>query len=663
METTLRQRCVSAASFLALTLLVVMPTLSAPAAAQDVLTYHGDTLRTGWLSSETQLTTSNVNAQSFGLLNTVAVDGRVDAEPLYVSQLTLSGKIGTHNVLFVVTENNSLYWIDADTGKILLHRSYGMPVPYQYKNYDDNVFPVMGILGTPVIDRTAGVIYFVSDSYNGTVDFFRLHAISITTGKAVVPAKLIRLSGKLADGTTWKFNSRYHLQRPGLLEANGSIYVAFGSNGDTQPDQTRGNIQRFDATTLAFLGSDITDTLHNSDSYYLSSIWQSGYGVAADSNGDIYFSTGNSDPNNPSYSAAFNRPNSVVRLSADLTSLLDSFTPSDYFNLDQGDTDLGSGGAMLLPDQSGSTPHLVVAGGKDGREFLLNRDNLGGYTSGGPDHVLQSVSQGGCWCGPAYFVGSDGNPYVLTGGGNGVTKWQLTFPSVQLVEKSSTSSAVADGLPDYGGTIPVVSSNGTTAGSAIVWFVQRPSSSSDSDPGTPVTLYAFDASTLKQLFSVQAGTWTHAENSNANIVPTVANGKVYVASNEQVQIFGLLSADARARGYVLPRALQPSRPDVITCPPSQSALAAVGGIQAPGISMHHFSGTVCHLEGSQLQLALRNGHSISVDISAAFTKHRQVVLSPGRAIHLRASIDAKGVAHAEKISPSHTLSPLTPADR
>ena len=662
MEPTRSNRCLSAIYFLTLALLGVMPTLSVHANAQNVLTYHGDNLRTGWFSSETQLTTSNVNAQSFGLLHTVALDGRVDAEPLYVSQVTLPGKKGTHNVLFVVTENNSLYWIDADLGTILLHRKYGTPVPYEYKNYDDNVFPVMGILGTPVIDQTAGVIYFVSDSYNGKLDSFRLHAISITTGKATAPSKLIKLSAKLADGSTWKFNSKYHLQRPALLEANSSIYVAFGSNGDTQPDQSRGSIQRFDATTLAFLGSDVTDTLHDATAYYLSSIWQSGYGPAADSSGDIYFSTGNSDPNTPSYSAAFNRPDSVVRLSGDLTSLLDSFTVSDYFQLDEGDTDLGSGGAMLLPDQTGSTPHLVIAGGKDGRGFLLNRDNLGGYTPGGPDHVLQSVSQGGCWCGPAYFVGSDGNPYVLTAGGNGVTKWQLTFPAVQLSEISSTGSGVTNSLPDNGGTIPVVSSNGTTANSAIVWFVQRPASSSDSDPGTPVTLYAYNASNLTQLFSIQAGTWTHAVNSEADLVPTVANGKVYLASNEQVQIFGLLSKDAQRSA--LPQALQPSNPDAVACPASRPALAAVGGTaRTTGSSLHQFTGTVCALESNQLQLALRNGRSISVDISEAFAKHRQVVLSPGRAIHVQARIDAKGTAHAEKISPSHTLSSLTPADR
>lgn len=660
MEPRYWKRYVSRVHFLVLILLMAR---NSSGSAQDVLTYHGDSLRTGWFSSETQLTVSKVNGQTFGLLHTVVLDGRVDAEPLYVSQLTIPLK-GVHNVVFVVTENNSLYRIDADTGKIVGRRKFGSAVPYQYKNYDDNVFPVMGILGTPVIDRSAGVIYLVADTYNGKVDAFRLHAISITTLKDVVPPALIKFSARLADGTTWKFNPRYHLQRPGLLEANGSIYVAFGSNGDTQPDQSRGSIVRYDANTLAFLDSDVTDTLDlNTSPYYLSAIWQSGYGVAADSNGDIYFATGNSDPHTGSYSAGFNRPDSVVHLAGDLTALVDSFTPSDYFQLDQGDTDLGSGGAMLLPDQAGSTPHLVVAGGKDGRAFLLNRDNLGGFTQGGPDNVLQAVNQGGCWCGPAYFVGSDGKPYVLTGGGNGITSWQLTLPAVQLVQKSAAPWSATDGLPDYGGSIPVVSSNGTTAGTAIAWFVRRPSSSSDSDPGTAVTLQAFDASNLQnQLVSIPAGTWTHAVNSNADLVPTVANGKVYVASNKQLQIFGLFGTQTK-RG-VLPRALKPSTADAMACPASEDTVDAVrGAVGGAGSSMHQFTGTVCRLEANQLRLALRSGRSIFVDISGAFAKHRQVVLSPGRAIQVRARIDAKGVAHAERISPSHTISPLTPADR
>src|SRR5258708_11368244 len=305
--------------------LLAIPVLAADApvgSPQDVLTYHGDNLRTGWFSSETQLTASNVNANSFGLLKTVVLDGRVDAEPLYVSQQTILNQ-GVHNVVYVATENNSVYALDADTGKTLWHKRFGNPVPYQYKNFDDNVFPIMGILSTPAIDRTLGNLYFVADTYNGTVDSFHLHAISLSSGTNVTKPKTIKFSTRLADGTTWTFNPHYQLQRPGRLEANGAIYIAFGSNGDINPDQSRGSIARYDAVSLLPVGSDVTDTLDRTrSSYFLSSIWQSGYAPAADTNGDVYFSTGNSDPGQPSYSQGFNRPDSIVHLSADLHSLV-----------------------------------------------------------------------------------------------------------------------------------------------------------------------------------------------------------------------------------------------------------------------------------------------------------------------------------------------------
>ena len=232
-----------------------------------------------------------------------------------------------------------------------------------------------------------------------------------------------------------------------------------------------------------------------------------------------------------------------MHLSSDLSTLIDSFTTYNYFLLDQLDHEIGSGGVLLLPDQPGSVPHLVLAGGKDGRAFLMDRDHLGGYTKGGPDNVFQEVQMGRCYCGPAYFVGSDGGRHVLTGGLRGVTSWRLqTTPSPKLTLESSTGPDTVSGLP-RGGSLPVVSSNGTAEGSGVVWFVQKPATSSDKNPGTPVTLRAYAASDLtKQLVSIQAGTWTHAYNSNANLVPTVANGRVYVASNQQLQILGLLAS-------------------------------------------------------------------------------------------------------------------------
>ena len=633
------------------------PTSSSP---QDVVTYHGDNLRTGWFSAETILTASNVNANSFGLLQTVPLDGRVDAEPLVLMQQPIAGQ-GIHNVVYVATENDSVYAIDADNGSILWQRSYGTPVPYQYKNGDDNVFPVMGILGTPAIDRNANAMYFVSDNWNGTIDTFYLHAVFLNNGKNIVKPVAIHFSEILPGGRKWTLNPKFHLQRPGLLEVSGSLYIAFGSNGDTQPDQSRGTVVRYDAATLQPLSGQITNKRNFTASpYYLSSIWQSGYGPAADSNGDIYFSTGNSDPNVPSYNPTRNRPDSMVHMSADLSTLVDSFTTYNYFQLDQGDVDMGSGGMLLLPDQTGPLTHLAVAGGKDGRAFLMNRDNLGGYNKNGPDKVVQVFNMGSCWCGPAYFTGSDGMPYVVTGGGNGITSWQLqSTPAVKLVQQSSTGSGSVNGLPDNGGSNPVVSSNGTTTGSGVVWFVQKPASSSDQDPGTPLTLNAYAASNLsQQLISMQAGTWTHADNSNANIIPTVANGKVYVSSNKQLQIFGLLSGKARAA--VVPASLSPSAPAMVSCGPDQTPLAAAGGAQA---GTHEFYGTICRVNGNELHLSLRSGRSIAIDTTEAFVHSRRILLTLGRPVNVQASIDAKGVARAERISPSHLFSSVTPADR
>jgi len=622
----------------------------AAAASQNVLTYHVDNLRTGWFSAETQLTPANVNSQTFGLLQTVTLDERVDAEPLYVAQQVIQGQ-GTHNVVYVATENNSVYAIDAESGAILWQQNFGTPVPYQYKQNDDNVYPVMGILSTPVIDVPGGALYFVADVYNGTSDSFYLHAISLSTGADLATPVAIQFSEKIQGGTTWTFNSQDQLQRPGLLLSNGQIYVGIGSAGDTNYYQSRGSILRYSATTLQPVNGQLLDRLVLSSAFYLSSIWQSGYGPAADSTGDIYFSTGNSDPSQPSYSQKGNRPDSMLRLNADLTRLLSSFTTYNYFNLDQGDVDMGSGGMMLLPDQPGTYPHLAVAGGKDGRGFLLNRDNLGGYTSGGPDNVVQTINEGGCWCGPANYTDSGDTTHVLTGGGNGVTSWKLqTSPSTQLVQESSTGSGPVNGLPDYGGTMPVVSSNGTTANTAVVWFVQRPATSSDQDPGTPVTLWAYAASNLAQpLFNAQAGTWRHADNANANVVPTVANGNVYVASNKQLQIFGLLGNQSAASRAAMHQPPTPSTPAVVECPPAENLAAA----------QHDLHGTVCKVAGVELHLALANGRSIAVDISGVSDHLPPGLLTLGRPVHVVTTLDANGAVYATRISPSHLGASLT----
>jgi hypothetical protein len=302
-----------------------------------------------------------------------------------------------------------------------------------------------------------------------------------------------------------------------------------------------------------------------------------------------------------------------------------------------------------------------VAGGKDGRAFLLNRDALGGYTQNGSDNVLQTIDQGSCWCGPGYFVGGDGNPYVLTGGAHGITSWKLqTSPTPQLTRQSTTGSAAVSGLPWYGGSIPVVSSNGTTPGTAIMWFLQHPQFSSDTDPGTPLTLMAYDASSLQTpILSIQGGTWVHASHSTPNLVPTIANGLVYVASNKQLDVFGLLPPNGTAARAALPQPLVPSKPDAVTCAPIETSLAAVN----PALRTHQFFGTVCNVHENELQISLRSGRSITLDIRQASIRERRVSLTPGRAVHVSASIDEKGAAHALQITPAHHASPGVPADR
>ena len=257
---------------------------SQPAAGtpQDVLTYHGDNLRTGWFSSETLLTPANVNPTTFGWLATVALDARVDGEPLVARQQNITGQ-GIHDVVYVATENNSVYAVDAVSGAILWQRNLGTAVPYTYKDDDDNVYPIMGILSTPVIDRAAGAIYLVADVFNGSVDHFVLHALSLASGKDILKPAVVEFSHSLDDGTIWQFNPRYHLQRPGLLKANGNIYVTFGSNGDAIGAISRGSILAYSAATLTRQSTALTDRLAiSSNPYYLSAIWQSGFAPAAD---------------------------------------------------------------------------------------------------------------------------------------------------------------------------------------------------------------------------------------------------------------------------------------------------------------------------------------------------------------------------------------------
>jgi hypothetical protein len=324
------------------------------------------------------------------------------------------------------------------------------------------------------------------------------------------------------------------------LLANGNIYAGFGSFCDFSANLSRGWLLGWNASTLTPLAANqLNDTQTTSpDSFFLSSIWMSGYGLAADDSGDILFVTGNSDYSGTTYDGVTNIQESVVKASANLTNVVDLFTPDNWSSLDQGDVDFGSGGALILPDQPGSMPHLAVAAGKYGEMYLMNEDNLGGYSPNG-NNVLGTYSIGGCWCGESYFVNSDGIARIVGSGGNQVTVWKLNTKSTPTL----TQVAQTPGLPtgQFGGFLTSVSSNGKSNG--IIWALMRPVSKTNA----AVSLYAFNPNaggkTMKVLFHGTAGSWPNF-GGDLNQAPVVANGKVYVATNKQLQIFGLQSKAA-----------------------------------------------------------------------------------------------------------------------
>jgi hypothetical protein len=350
-------------------------------------------------------------------------------------------------------------------------------------------------------------------------------------------------SDPLTNGATYGFNPATACQRPGLLLVGGNVYAAFsgyeysaGSPPKSLSGPSRGWLLGWNATTLALLPPLLTDQeAASTNSYFLTSIWMSGAGVASDGT-NLYFVTGNSDPSGFSYDPLKNIEESVVEVTSNLK-VSSIFTPYNYANLDLNDFDFGSGGAMILP----STPALVVAAGKDGRMFLLNSNNLGGYTPGGPDNVLDMHNIGGCWCAPSFFINQSG-PHVVSSGGNSVGTWKLVIAS-----PTTTPTLVQDGYAQIPASIQdpgfftSVSSSGANSG--VIWAVGRPVDSSN-----VITLYAFNGAssggTLPLLGSYPAGTW--ADTTNVTSVPVVANGKVYVVSGNAstpsgtLTIFGIL---------------------------------------------------------------------------------------------------------------------------
>ena len=507
-----------------------------PLRAQDVLTYHNDNARTGQALNETILTPSNVNSTQFGKLFQITVDGKVDAQPLYASQVTIPSQ-GTQNVLYVATENDSVYAFDADNGSQLWQVSV---LPAGETPSDDRgcsqVSPEIGITATPVIDRSSGpngTIYAVAMSKDSSSAYHqRLHALDMTSGaeefggpqevQATFPG-----TGDNSNGTNVIFDPAQYKERPGLLLLNNVIYTSWSSHCDHAPYTAW--IIAYNETTLNQVNVlDLTPNGHEG------ALWMSGAGLAADSAGNIYplMANGTFDTalNNNGFPSLGDYGNAIVKLSTanEGLAVADYFTMTNTVAESDVDEDLGSGGLLVLPDMTdanGVTRHLAVGAGKDQTLYLADRDNMGKFNPNA-DNIYQEIPSalpGGIYSMPAYF---NGRLYYGPVSFN-LLAFQFSNAKLQTTPVSSTSTTFA-----YPGATPGVSANGTS--NAIVWATENTN---------PARLHAYDAVNLSnELYnSNQAGTRDQFGAGNKFITPTIANGKVYVGTTNGVGAFGLLS--------------------------------------------------------------------------------------------------------------------------
>jgi chitodextrinase len=508
-------------------------------------TFHNDNIRTGQNLSETVLTPANVNSQQFGKLFSYTTDGISHASPLYVANVTIPGK-GSHNVVYVATEHDTVYAFDADglSAAPLWQVSFINPtagittVPPADTGETGDIAPEIGITGTPVIDPVAGTLYLVvkTKEVSGATRSYpqRLHALDITTGaerfgSPVVVQASVPGTGDGSSGGQLPFNSLRENQRPALLLSNGVIYIGFASHGDRPP--YHGWVLGYNATTLQQLMA-YCDTPNGTQG----GIWQSGMGLAADAAGNVYFMTGNGtfDAN----TGGLDYGDSFVKLSPS-GAVLDYFTSRDQDIMNNSNWDLASSGTLLLPDQPGAIPHLLLGAGKTGTIYLVNRDNMGHYNSNNDNQIVQSLvgifpngtPEPGNYSSPVYFSGS----VYFSPVNDTIKAFRLT--NGLLTISPTSSSAVI--YPYPGGWI-ALSANGNTNG--ILWAIQR-NDPGVSDPGTaaPGILRAYLATDLStEIYnSSEAGTRDALDYAAKFTIPLVANGKVFVLTNGRLTAFGL----------------------------------------------------------------------------------------------------------------------------
>jgi hypothetical protein len=505
-------------------------------------TYHNDNLRTGENLSETVLTLSNVNQSQFGKLFSYPIDGMAFASPLYVANVSIPGQ-GYHNVVYVATENDSVYAFDADglTTTPLWHVSFlssGVTtIPCADTGECGDILTQIGITSTPVIDQTGGTIYVVAATKEGASTWVqRLHALDITTGAEklggpVVIQASVPGTGSGSSGGNLAFDPLRENQRTGLLLSGGVVYLAWGSHGDNSP--WHGWVIGYNSTNLQQQTMVYCVTPNGNGG----GIWQGGGGLATDTTGDIYYVTSNGDFDVNTGGVDYG--DSVQKLSTSGT-VVDYFTPHDQLNMSTNNLDLGAGGPVMLVDQTtGSYPHLLISAGKSGTIYVINRDSLGHYNASNDNQIVQSLPNAlpngtvetGNFSTPVFY-----NGYIYYGAVNDVIRaFQLTNGLLSTAP-TSTSAAI------YGARGASFAISANTASNGILWALQNNGASADNDVGNPGVLFAYNADNLAtELYdSSQAGSRDTLDNAVKFSIPLVANGKVFIAGQTQLTAFGLL---------------------------------------------------------------------------------------------------------------------------
>ncbi len=507
--------------------------VSSTAVLVDVATYHYDNARSGANLQEATLTPANVNSATFGKLGFYSVDGLVDGQPLYLSQLSIPSN-GTHNVLYAVTEHASVYAFDADSGTVLWQKSLLSAGETTSDNRGcGQVTPEIGITSTPVIDRTQGALYTVAMSKDSSGNYHqRIHALDIATGAELFGGPIAVQAtfpgtGDNTQGGNVIFDPAQYKERAGLLLSNDVIYTMWASHCDDRP--YTGWIIGYDESTLAQ-----TQVLNVTPNGSEGAIWMAGAGPAADVTGDIYFLDANGSFDTTLDSNGFPNlgdfGNAFIKLSTTggILSVADYFTMSTTVAESNADEDLGSGGAVVLVDETDNGGHvhqLAVGAGKDGVIYVVDRNNMGKFNAG-QDMIYQELSgalNGAVYSKPAFF-----NNAIYYGA---VSDSIRAFPITNAKLATSAASLTSHTFT-YPGATPSISANGTSH--AILWAVEN---------SNPAVLHAYDATNLAtELYNSNqaSGSRDSFGNGNKFITPIVVNGKAFVGTPNGVAVFGLL---------------------------------------------------------------------------------------------------------------------------